>query len=96
MAILLSSLHEALQPLANMRVEKRVRTLTDRARFKRRIFRRTIDMLREQGGLPCVDGEWLTLHVARQVVEQLIDMAREHWWRGRRVRPSTWQLSERI
>ena len=48
-------------------------------------------MLRKQGGLPSVDGEWLTLHVAREVVEQLIDMAREHWWRGRQVRRSTWE-----
>ena len=90
-AILLSSLHEALQPLAKRRAQKRVRALTDCTRFKQQIFRRTIDMLREQGGLPSVDGEWLTLHVARQVVEQLIDLAREHWSCGKRVRPSTWE-----
>ena len=36
-----------------------------------------------------MDGEWLTLHVARDVVEQLIDMARDHWQGEKRIKSST-------
>ena len=46
-------------------------------------------MLRKQGGLPSVDGEWLELRVAVEVVEQLIDMARDHWQGDKRIKSST-------